>query len=171
MASLQNAVRTLSIAFLILSITIVLDTVQAEESIETLQEIQVYYDSEQPAYLFYDYKLRLLILLNDGKESCWENVNGSLKLVCKPLKDTSIKVVYEEMKEYREARTDDEGFAEVSYKLLTYPTASFKIYVYSIEGYAETKIKIDTKIWMILVLTFFSFMISSLVLIVRRSLW
>lgn len=171
MAAVQDAVKKLSIVFSTVLIIFFTVTLDADGYVETLREIQVYYDSTEPAYLFYEYKLRLLVLINDGRESCWENVNGSLRLVCKPLKNASIRVIYEEIKEYREAETDDNGLAEASYRLLTYPTATFRVEVYSPEGYVETKVRIGTKIWIILTVTSFSLMMGSLVLVVRRCLW
>lgn len=171
MATLQDAVKILLAILFAASIQLT-STVYAEESTSiSSSEIQIYFDPTQPAYYLLEYKLRLLILLKDGVESCWEKINGTLKLVCMPLKNASVKVVYEEVKEYREALTNDEGVAEVSYRLLTYPIATFRVEVYSLEGYAETTIKTGTKIWILLAITSFSLMMGSLVVVVRRSLW
>ncbi|MEM2383081.1 MAG: hypothetical protein QW521_02785 [Desulfurococcaceae archaeon] len=173
MAPIRDAVRLVIIVLLMVSIPfLTLNTIYAEESRPIQQpEIQVYYDSSQPSYYLFDYKLRLLILLNDGRESCWERINNTMKLVCKPLKDASVKIIYVEAKEYRDAATNEDGVAEASFKLITYPIATFKVQVYSKDGYSETTIRVGTKIWMVMALASFSLMMGSLVLVVRRCLW
>lgn len=168
MATIQDAVKLLTL-FLTAS-TLLVSTAYAEEPVDH-SEIQIYYDSTQPAYYLLDYKLRLLVLLNDGRESCWEPVNGRWELICKPLENASVKIVYQELKEFREATTNDEGVAEVSFRLYTYPRATFRVEVYSPEGYAETTVKVEPKIWMLLTIASFSSMLSILVLVVRRGLW
>lgn len=172
MAPIRDAVRVALTVLLVVSIPfIILNTVYAEEPRLIQPEIQIYYDSGQPSYYLFDYKLRLMILLNDGRESCWERINNTMKLVCKPLKDASVKIIYVEAKEYRDAATNEDGVAETSFKLITYPIATFKVQVYSKEGYSETTVRVGTKIWMIIALASFSLMMGSLVLVVRRCLW
>ncbi|MEM4053702.1 MAG: hypothetical protein QW646_08145 [Ignisphaera sp.] len=172
MAPIQDAVKLVITLLLVALIPfLTMNIVYAEEYMIQQPEIQVYYDSTQPSYYLFDYKLRLLILLNDGRDSCWERINNTMKLVCKPLKNASVKIIYDEVKEYRDVATDENGVAETSFKLMTYPIATFKVQVYSSEGYSETTIRVGTKIWTIVALTSFSLMMGYLVLVVRRCLW
>ncbi|MEM0154201.1 MAG: hypothetical protein QXP12_08780, partial [Ignisphaera sp.] len=63
MAPIQDAVKLVITLLLVALIPfLTMNIVYAEEYMIQQPEIQVYYDSTQPSYYLFDYKLRLLIL-------------------------------------------------------------------------------------------------------------
>ena len=167
MASIRDAVAIIGLAIILLLLASPIAPVSAEPQ----GEIQIYYDPRVPAHYMFDYKLRLLVVLKD-RDECWERLeNGTLALMCKPIPNASVKITYQELREMVSVETDGNGVAEASFRISTWPQASFKVEVYSTEGYGSAVIKKTVGIWMFLTVISFSAMMGVMVYIARRCFW
>ena len=176
MAALQDAVRIMLalLAAALVAASVVAPTLAQEAGGMGAgeREVVILYDRTQPAYLLFDYKLRVMVLVSEGAESCWMQLpNGTVSMICQPLRKTTVKAYYQELHSYAEATTDDEGVAEFTFRLITFPRASFRVSVYSPEGSEEVVIQVFPKPWTILLVTSFSAMVAALVFAVRRCVW
>lgn len=172
MDAVQDAVKALAASLLaVLLVSVAAPTIGSVEHQQAGGEILVFYDRTRPAYYLFDYGLRLLVVSKGEGESCWEEVEGRVVMACKPLKGATVKVSYEELKEYREAVVGEDGVVEVSYRILTFPKASFRVQVYSPEGYSEARLAVETGIWAVPAIASFSITMGLMILVVRRSMW
>ena len=176
MVAVQNAVRTLLIllAAALVAVSAVAPAIAqgVDEGGADAREVVILYDRTQPAYFLFDYKLRVMVLVKEGVDSCWTQLpNGTMRMVCQPLVNTTVKAYYQELHHYAEASTDEEGVAEFTFRLISFPRATFTVSVYSPEGSREAVIKLSPKPWTILLVSSFSAMIAALVFAVRRCIW
>jgi hypothetical protein len=172
MAAIQDAVKKLAPILLILTIPLLAVEASSGEVVGPPPEVRIYYDRTQPANLLHPYTLRLLAVeVPEGVRECWETLpNGTIVMVCKPLRNALVRVWYEEMKEIREARTGSDGIASVEFRLWTLK-ATFRVEVYSEAGSVEHRINVNVSPWLTITYVCFAGLVSSLVFSVRRGLW
>jgi hypothetical protein len=172
MAAIQDAVKKLAPILLILTIPLLAVEASSGEAVGPPPEVRIYYDRTQPANLLHPYTLRLLAVeVPEGVRDCWETLpNGTLLMVCKPLKNALVRVWYEEMKEIKETRTGRDGIASLDFRLWTLK-ATFRVEVYSESGLAQQIVPVYSSPWLLVAYVCFSGMVSSLIFTVRRGLW
>lgn len=146
--------------------------------IERPQEagILVFYDRTREAHLLFPYKLRILVLEDVAGSGgrCWTILSNGTTVLdrekCRPLANLRLGVTYRELMEYREAVTDENGVAEVEYRIFTFPKSSFVVRTISTEP-IEGTITLETRPWALLSIVSFSSMLSAMVYTLRRGWW
>lgn len=136
------------------------------------RRVLVFYDRTQPANLLWPYSLRVLVVEDlEGSGECFENLpNGTALLRCKPLK-AKVTVEYAELREYADSETDELGVASTSWRLVTFPKATFRVRAMLEDGVAEAVFRLDVKPWPLASLIAFACMVAALALVAKRGSW
>ena len=159
-----------ALAAVLLALTLMSPAAAEEQYVQ--EDVRIYYDATVEPHLLYTYKLRILVVSAPvGVDDCWRRLpNGTVQALCRPVANATVKVWYLELKELRVVRTGADGVAEAEFRLMT-PTATFKVQVYSDEGYGEAAIPVKPRPWMLLTILGFSAMMAVLTYSVRRGMW
>ncbi len=129
------------------------------------EEIFIYRDSRAEPILFYPYTLRILVVKGDGP--CFaRGSRGELLLVCQPIANATVKAVYLETGEVLYADTDNEGIAELRFRIMT-PKVTFKVEALGSQALFEA----SANILGLITVTAFASMVAALVVFLRRGFW
>ncbi len=140
-----------------ITIALVIPSIAAEE-------IYILKDSRAEPILFYPYTLRLLVVR--GSEPCFARQDGELILLCKPIPNATVKAVYLETGEVSYADTNNEGVAELHFRIVT-PKATFRVEVLG----DTAEFNASANILGLLTVTSFASMVAALVVFLRRGFW
>ncbi|MEM4273301.1 MAG: hypothetical protein QW420_02960 [Candidatus Caldarchaeum sp.] len=171
----------LALALLSMALPALLHIAVAEQQ-EPLEpsptRIIVFFDTSQDAHFLWGYSLRILVvedLVGSGGR-CWKTLeNGTTVMdtsVCRPVSNARMEIEYADLKERREVTTSAEGVAEASWRILSYPRASFVVrYVSSSGDLVEHRYTVESKPWTLAAVASFGAMVSSVVYVLRRGVW
>lgn len=139
----------------------------AVQPVEARGDILVFKDSRVEPVLLYPYTLRLLVVRDTGNGTCFtRGLDGRLILVCNPVQNTTVKATYLEIGEVSYANTNDEGVAELSFRIMT-PKATFRVEVLG----NEVEFTVSANPLGLLTVAAFASMVAALVVFLRRGFW
>ena len=146
-----------------------------EEPMST--RIGIFYDSTQPAHLLWPYTLRLLVvedLVGSGWK-CWvtypNGTSGIDPSRCRPVSGLKLRIWYADLKESVEVETDSSGVAAASWRLFSYPYATFRVEAVVGEDTIIREFRVSPQPWSLAAVTSFAAMLSVMVMVVRRGVW
>lgn len=140
----------------------------AAQYVESPADVRIYYDLTVPAQLLWPYTARVLLLADtEGRGDCFAPLpNGTVSIACQPLADEVVRITYLEAGASAVVRTDGQGVAEASFRILSFPKASFR--VEAMQGQVYRTYQVEVRPWGVAALASFAAMLASAVIILRR---
>ncbi|MEM1975115.1 MAG: hypothetical protein QW074_03400 [Candidatus Caldarchaeum sp.] len=139
--------------------------------------IIVFYDSRQQPHILWPYEFRVMVvedLVGSGGQ-CWVTLpNGTVAMDytrCRPLANTRLRVTYAELLQSVELVTGEDGVASSSWRIFTYPSATFRVEVYVGDEAVKREFPLGVRWFTLASVAAFSVMLSSMIYAMRRGMW
>ncbi len=141
-------------------------------------KVVIFFDRTQEAHFLWPYTFRILVvedLVGSGGR-CWKVLDNGTTImdasVCRPVANTRLRIQYAEFRESVEVSTDESGVAETSWRIFSYPRATFIVRMETSHGdVVERVFNVESRLWTFVAVTSFSAMVSSMVYVLRRGVW
>jgi hypothetical protein len=90
---------------------------------------------------------------------------------CRPISGARLRVIYAEMKDSEEVVVGKDGVAEASWRIFTYPRATFVVEMDAGGQIVRRVFTVESRPWTLASLISFSAMLSAMVYSFRRGMW
>ncbi|MEM4155028.1 MAG: hypothetical protein QXJ55_08210 [Candidatus Caldarchaeum sp.] len=150
---------------------------EAGETSPSPTRILIFYDSTQQAHLLWPYTFRVLLLedLAGSGGLCWTTLSNGTTVLnterCSPVVNARLRIYYAELKDSVEVYTDSQGVAQTTWRIFTYPRATFRVEVTGSDYVVDRVFTVESRPWTLAAVVSFSAMMASMVYTLRRGLW
>jgi hypothetical protein len=163
------------LALLAATFTVAAESGESEAPSPT--RVVMFYDSREQPHLLWPYVFRVLVvedLVGSGGQ-CWTTLpNGTVVMDtsrCRPLANTRLKITYAEFLDSVEVVTDDGGVAAASWRVFSYPRATFRVEAYIGDEVVRRDFPLGVRWFTLAAVAAFSAMLSSMIYTMRRGVW
>jgi hypothetical protein len=139
--------------------------------------ILIFYDKTVEAHFLWPYRFRVLVVedLAGSGGLCWKTFpNGTVAMDmdrCRPIPGARLRIIYVEMKDSEEVVVGKAGVAELSWRIFTYPRATFVVEMDAGGQVVRRVFTVESRPWTLASLISFSAMLSAMVYSFRRGMW